>query len=168
MIIGSWLILCVIAIFDLRDNRIPNSWVLLLIFSAIANWFTHEHWGAFAIQSLWGGFALFVGGYCLYLAKAMAAGDVKLLAAIGCLIGWGNLIPVVTCITISAGVVALFVLAQHTAIQPYSASEVYQRFKYRAVHLGRDPLQTATDTKLVMPFAPSVAVGIALFEFLSI
>jgi prepilin peptidase CpaA len=167
MIIGSWLILCVIAIFDLRDNRIPNRWVLLLIFSAVANWFTEISWTAAATHSLLGGIALFAGGICLYAVKAMAAGDVKLLGAVGCLVGWGNIMPVTLCISLSAGIVALFVLAQHTAMQPYSVNELYQKVKYRAVHLGRDPLQS-TESKLVMPFAPSVVLGMALFEFLSL
>ncbi len=92
------------AIYDIRFRRIPN-WLVLagLVIGIGLNTFLFEWAGLlFALK----GFAFaFVIYFPLYLLRGMGAGDVKLMAAIGSIVGWRNWLGIfiITAVVGSAG-----------------------------------------------------------------
>lgn len=103
---------------DLRENRIPNVVVLLMLCSGVllntvgpANGreglFGHFPGALGAVPALLGvlvGLALFLP---IYLSRAMGAGDVKLLAALGAYAGPVEIISLALCILVAGGVLAV-------------------------------------------------------------
>lgn len=103
---------------DLREHRIPNVVVMLMLCGGVllntvgpANgregMFSHFPGALGAAQALTGvlvGLALFMP---MYLSRAMGAGDVKLLAALGAFAGPAEIISLALCILVAGGVLAL-------------------------------------------------------------
>jgi len=103
---------------DLREHRIPNVVVLLMLCGGVllnsvgpANGreglFSHFPGALGAAQALLGvlvGLALFLP---MYLGRAMGAGDVKLLAALGAYAGPVEIISLALCILVAGGVLAV-------------------------------------------------------------
>ncbi|MBY4675731.1 A24 family peptidase [Marinobacterium arenosum] len=80
------LILVVAVVADLRSHRIPNLLTLSAVVMGIGlqTYFLESRGLMAAVFGLMAGLVLFLP---LYLKGAMGAGDVKLLAAIGCFVG---------------------------------------------------------------------------------
>ena len=100
----------VITYYDVRYRRIPNPFVLAtLVTGLVANALVGGAWGAAA--SL-GGCALAFGlMFVLHVFGAMGAGDVKLFAAIGSVVGASLVVPtffVVVLVGGALGVVTMF------------------------------------------------------------
>lgn len=166
---GGWLILILIAVFDAREHRIPNLLVATLItFCLFQQWFmTHELYSV--LITLGCGITLFVLGLVLYFARIMAPGDVKLLAGIGCFLGWEQLQSGLYWIAIASVVVGLFYASLHLAMQPKSLRQLlgrYQTYLYLNKSAIRAPQVSRSSSKLRMPFAPIVVIGLALNNYL--
>jgi len=86
-----WLLLLIIGIFDSRECKIPNFLILiLLIVSIFAS--TSYVGGDGLLLSRFAAFTvMFLSTLILYLLKGIAAGDVKLAAVIGYILGWNSL-----------------------------------------------------------------------------
>jgi prepilin peptidase CpaA len=103
---------------DLREHRIPNIVVLLMMCAGVllntvgpANGreglFSQFPGAIGAMQALFGvlvGLALFLP---MYLGRAMGAGDVKLLAALGAFAGPVEIISLALCILVAGGALAV-------------------------------------------------------------
>src|SRR4051812_43294499 len=78
------------AVYDVRYRRIPNWLSMGGVIAGIAmNSFLYEGWAGMQFALI--GMAVGFGAYfVLYMLRAMGAGDVKLMAAIGACIGWHN------------------------------------------------------------------------------
>ena len=111
--LGLLIGLLVAAVTDVRDGRIPN-WLTFSLAGfgmGVQSW---EHgWGG-VVFSLEG---LMVGLACLlffYVMGGMGAGDVKLLGAIGAVIGPGHVLYVFACTAILGGFYSVAILVgQH-------------------------------------------------------
>jgi prepilin peptidase CpaA len=94
------------AVIDVRQHRIPN-WLTYpaIAMGVLLRWF---FFGWRGLGSALAG-CLFAGGvvFLFYLVRAMGAGDVKLLAAIGSLVGPSDAVIVLAATAISGGVLAL-------------------------------------------------------------
>src|SRR5258707_6460288 len=77
------------AVHDLRSRRIPN-WLVLagLVLGVALNSFLHPYWPGFKEAAQGFGLALLIY-FPLYILHAMGAGDVKLMAALGAMVGPG-------------------------------------------------------------------------------
>src|SRR5512139_2100091 len=78
------------AVFDVRSRRIPN-WLNLfgVVAGVLLNWFLNVdkyNWRS-SLMGLVLAFAIY---FPLYLLRGMGAGDVKLMSAIGSLVGPAN------------------------------------------------------------------------------
>jgi prepilin peptidase CpaA len=103
-------ILLVASITDVRSGRIPN-WLVVsgaALGLAVAGVQFGWRGAGDACLGLLGGFTLY---FPLYLLRARGAGDVKLLAAIGAVVGLGSCVEIAVLSALCGGVMALAVAA---------------------------------------------------------
>src|SRR5580704_17437778 len=108
--IALLLLVAIAAVYDIRFRRIPN-WLVLtgLLAGVVLNTLLLEWSGVRA--SLLGISLAFLIYFPLYLLRGMGAGDVKLMAAIGAIVGPANWIGIFFFTAIVGGVVAIALLA---------------------------------------------------------
>jgi prepilin peptidase CpaA len=100
----------VAAIWDIRTRRIPN-WLTLsgVVIGVALNTFLYE------INGLWfslKGLGLAFGVYfVLYLLRAMGAGDVKLMAAVGAAAGPGDWLGILVLTSVAGAIAGLLLVA---------------------------------------------------------
>ena len=99
------------AIVDVRSRRIPNWLTLGLLLSGIALniWQAGLQGGALALAGATLGLALLLP---LYAVRAIGAGDVKLLAGLGALLGPHVLVSVAVYGALAGGLMSAIVLAR--------------------------------------------------------
>ena len=111
-IISSALIIplaVIITYFDGRFRRIPNAFVLATLISGLAiNTITNGWTGL--LMSLGGCALAFVLMFVLHIFGAMGAGDVKLFAAIGSVIGAPLVLPTFLVVVLTGGLLAVFTM----------------------------------------------------------
>lgn len=96
----------IIAYYDVRYRRIPNAFVLATLAGGVA--INAIFTGFTGIAASFGGCALgFVLMFMLHVFGAMGAGDVKLFAAIGAVIGAGLVVPTFIVVIITGGLLAV-------------------------------------------------------------
>ncbi|MDG3087327.1 prepilin peptidase [Vibrio hannami] len=156
-----WSTLFLVALYDLKENRIPNYCLLLLIVLYVIDaLISFSSWSEIGMN-LVAAATMFFSCLVLFFVRVMAPGDVKLMGVLGYWIGWGNLLDSSFYILISSGVLGiLFILGD--LVNPAS--------KYRNLILFLDKdgrKEFLTKDNLRMPFAPSVFIGLALYQYLS-
>jgi prepilin peptidase CpaA len=99
----------VAAITDVRDRRIPNRITYPAMIAGLALQIASSGWHGI-VQSLAGG--LLFGGvfFLFYMVRAMGAGDVKLAAALGCIIGPASSWQVMFFTAVAGGALAIIVM----------------------------------------------------------
>ena len=98
------------AIWDIRTRRIPN-WLTLagVVLGVALNTFLFELNGLwFSLKGLGIAFGVY---FLLYLLRAMGAGDVKLMAAVGAAAGWQNWLGILVLTSIAGAVAGLLLVA---------------------------------------------------------
>jgi len=162
------LLLGVVAIagfYDLRFRRIPNWLVLIgLIVGIGLNSFLFE-WAGLERALLGMGLALLVY-FPLYLLRAMGAGDAKLMAAVGSILGPGNWLAVFVLTSVLGGLVALIVLLFAGRIRKafwnvgWILNEVIH---LRAPYHSSEELDVRSPRAMRMPHGVMIAFGSAAF-----
>lgn len=96
----------VIGYYDVRYRRIPNAFVLAALAAGLA---TNLMFGGLAgvANSLGGCVMAFVLMFVLHIFGAMGAGDVKLFAAIGAVIGAPLVLPTFLVVVLTGGLLAI-------------------------------------------------------------
>jgi prepilin peptidase CpaA len=153
------------AVYDIRERRIPNWLVLAGIIAGFAWNLYSGGWSGLghAAEGLGLGFALY---FPLYLLKARGAGDVKLLAAVGAIVGPGNCFWVFILTAILGGIIAMVILllrgrVRHTFFNlSFLVSDLS---KLRAPHRSSEELDVTTSRGLRLPHGAMIAVGVAAF-----
>lgn len=135
------------AVWDLRERRIPN-W--LTVGGAVAGFGWHV-WraGVEGLAFAGMGFGLAFGVYAvLFLLRGRGAGDLKMMAAMGAMIGWSNWLLLFVLSGVIGGVVALIVIV------------LRGRVRETLGNLRRLPEQKLGKAgSLALPHAPVVAVA---------
>lgn len=97
------------AITDVRDRRIPNRLTYSAMIAGLALQAAAHGWHGLLFSLAGGG--LFGGAFLVfYLVRAMGAGDVKLAAALGCIIGPGASWQVLFLTAMAGAVMAIVVM----------------------------------------------------------
>lgn len=97
----------IIAYMDVRYRRIPNKLVLLTLIAGLAvNTFFGGTRGL--LVSVAGSALAFALMFGLHIFGTMGAGDVKLFAAIGAVLGSSLVLPTLLIVALTGGVLALF------------------------------------------------------------
>jgi prepilin peptidase CpaA len=106
----------IITYYDVRYRRIPNAFVLATLISGlIVNSIFNGFDGAWA--SLSGCALAFSLMFILHLFGAMGAGDVKLFAAIGAVLGMKLVVPTFLIVLLTGGVLAIYTTLRAGAVR---------------------------------------------------
>ncbi|PMM11517.1 hypothetical protein BCT61_06560 [Vibrio breoganii] len=157
--------LAVIAVSDISENKIPNK-VLVCWLGVQTVVIISSHIGF--LNSLLGAVFLFSVSLLFYIIKAMSAGDVKLLGVLGYAIGWNLSLSFLFWLIISSGMIALFYLARNLSLLGISNPFYFftdPRMFTKNNDISSNSNISRYNQKLTMPFAPCVAVGLALAQY---
>jgi prepilin peptidase CpaA len=155
------------AITDWRTRRIPN-WLTLAGFLAgcAANAYTG---GATGLGHALAGAALaFAIHLPLFLMRASGGGDVKLMTALGAIVGPQDWLVLFVISALLGGVAALAVILWQRAFRRtlrnllHIAREV---MRFRAPHVSRTELDIADERSLTIPRGVLVGCAVAMFLF---
>ena len=155
----------VAATYDMRFRRIPN-WLVLAGIVAGFGWNTYATGLSglgHAAEGLGLGFILY---FPLYLLKARGAGDVKLLAAVGAIVGPGNCFWVFLLTAILGGVIAMIVVMLRGRVRHtfFNVSWIMSDLmKFRAPSQSSEELDVTKSKGLRLPHGAMIAVGAAAF-----
>lgn len=159
------ILVTVAAIYDIRWRRIPN-WLCLagivagLVFHFVVSGFPG------LVQSLAGlglGFILY---FPFYLLRALGAGDVKLMAAIGAVIGAMNCLWVFFLTAVLGGVIALLWVAIRGRMKKTLFNVSYilsDLLKFRAPYKSSEELDVKSNKGERLPHGVLMFVGSVAF-----
>lgn len=153
------------AIFDLRYRKIPNWLVLVgLVLGFGLNTFLFEVAGL-AASAKGMGLALLIY-FPLYLLRAMGAGDAKLMAAVGSIVGWGNWLAIFVATAVIGGVLGVIVLLFAGRIRKtfwnmgWILNEILH---FRAPYHSSQELDVRSAQGMRMPHGVAIALGSIAF-----
>ena len=152
------------AAFDVFTRRIPNQLTYGGIIVGMVFWSVMAGWrglGMAVLGTLIGGgvFLLF------YLVRAMGAGDVKLMAAVGSIAGLWKSIEMLFACAIAGGLMAIGYMLYHHRIRRTLAN-VGELMKFHLQHGAKSHPQfnLANPTAIRMPYGIAIATG-CLYSF---
>jgi prepilin peptidase CpaA len=106
----------IITYYDVRYRRIPNAFVLATLASGIIVNTVYGGWQG-AVMSLGGCAIAFMLMFILHVFGAMGAGDVKLFAAVGSLVGTHLVLPTFLVVILTGGALALLLMLHRGAVR---------------------------------------------------
>lgn len=157
-----WLILIVIGVFDAREQRIPNSWVMLLLVSAVVD----STFAEVTISSrLFGFFILFSLMLLLYMVGGIAAGDVKLAAVLGYILSFDELASYSWMFAFSC----IFIGMMYKLLKRLSAVKSGEYDECQAIVVSisfreKSPIRIGST---YMPLAPVMIIALAIHSYFS-
>jgi len=150
------------ALFDVMYRRIPN-WltvsgvVLGLVMNAIIG--APRGGIVFALSGFLVGFAVYA---VLYALRAMGAGDVKLMAAIGALVGWKSWFGIFLLTAIIGGAMALILVISRGRLKKtvFNVGFILSEMKSgRPAYLKNEELDVRNKKSLGLPHGAVIAVS---------
>ncbi|WP_261834874.1 prepilin peptidase [Vibrio ishigakensis] len=160
--ISVWTLIVVIAVEDLRHHRIPNVYLVLILG---VSGLTLVSDNASPLDNLFGFVAMFTIGMFLFLVRAMSPGDVKLLGVVGFVVGWPHVFPAAFWILLSSGLLGGLVVLSNLSRQGVENPLLCLLDVRSVMESSRNDLHSVYGNKLTMPFAPAVALGLAIFYY---
>jgi prepilin peptidase CpaA len=157
------------AIFDIRSRRIPN-WLVLAGLIVGVGWNVYASgWSGLlrGAEGLGLGFILY---FPLYLIRARGAGDVKLLAAVGAVVGPGNCLWIFLLTAVLGGAIALVLLMFRGRMRKtlFNVGWIIQDLlHFRAPYRSSDELDVTTTKGLRLPHGAMIAVGTLAFLYMA-
>jgi len=160
----------VAAMYDIRDRRIPN-WLTVsgVLVGLALNSFLYQGWPGLRHGLL--GLAMGFGFYfVLYALRAMGAGDVKLMAAVGSMVGWQNWFGIFIITAIFGGAAALVLVVFRGRVKRtlFNLGFILSEMKSgRPAYIGKEELDVRSPKALGLPHGAVIAVGTIAFLILS-
>jgi prepilin peptidase CpaA len=163
------LVLCA-ALFDARYRRIPN-WLTasgVLIGVALNSFLSPGPAGFwFAVKGLLLGFGVYLG---LHLLRAMGAGDVKLMAAVGSITGASDWFGIFLITAVVGGFLSIVVSIAKRRLGKtlFNVGFILSEMRsLRPAYLKNEELDVKSDKALRLPHGVVIAVGTLVFLALS-
>ena len=158
------------AVFDVRYRRIPN-WLTVsgAVLGVAINTIIGSPEGGlvFSLVGLLVAFAVYVA---LYALRAMGAGDVKLMAATGALVGWERWFGIFLVTALLGGVMALMLVLARGRLKKtmFNVSFIVSEMKSgRPAYLANEELDVRNKKALGLPHGAVIAVGTVFYLALS-
>jgi prepilin peptidase CpaA len=153
-------------VYDVRYRRIPN-WLSVsgVLLGIALNTFLYQGWPG-ARLSLVGMAAGFGVYFLLYALRAMGAGDVKLMAAIGSIIGWQDWFGTFLITALIGGAMALILVALKGRVKTtmWNVGFIINEMKSgRPAYLSKEELDVRSPKAMGLPHGAVIAVGTIFF-----
>jgi prepilin peptidase CpaA len=150
------------AVYDVRYRRIPN-WLSVggVLLGFALNCFLYQGWPGFR-HSLIGFAVAFVSYLALYALRAMGAGDVKLMAAVGAIVGWPNWFGIFIVTAIVGGIMAIILVTVRKRLKStfWNVGYIINEMKSgRPAYVGKEELDVQHPKALGLPHGAVIAVG---------
>jgi len=158
------------AVFDVLYRRIPNWLTVSGVLLGIAlNAFIGppEAGLVFSLAGLAVGFGIYA---VLYALRAMGAGDVKLMAAVGALVGYQRWFGIFFITALIGGVMALILVVSRGRLKKtfFNMSFILSEMKSgRPAYLGNEELDVKNKKSLGLPHGAVIAVSTVFYLALS-
>jgi prepilin peptidase CpaA len=155
------------AVFDVLYRRIPN-WLTVsgVVLGIAMNTILGPEAGAGLVFSLVGLLVAFGIYAALYALRAMGAGDVKLMAAIGALVGWERWFGIFFVTALIGGVMALLLVVSRGRFKKtfFNVSFILSEMKSgRPAYLKNEELDVKNKKALGLPHGAVIAVGTVFY-----
>jgi prepilin peptidase CpaA len=160
------IVLLAAAVFDVRYRRIPN-W--LTVGGVVVGIAMNTVIGppAAGIGFALAGFGVAFGIYVLlYALRAMGAGDVKLMAAVGALVGWERWFGIFFVTALIGGVMALILVIARRRLKTtlFNLGFILSEMKsLRPAYLAREELDVKHEKALGLPHGAVIAVSTVFY-----
>jgi prepilin peptidase CpaA len=157
------------AAYDVPYRRIPN-WITAagVLLGLGMNTFLYGWPG---LRTSLTGLAVGFGAYfLLYALRAMGAGDVKLMAAIGAMVGWQDWFGIFLVTAVVGGFAAMALMAMRGRVKKtlWNVGFVLTEMRHgRAAYLSNEELDVRSSKAIGLPHAAVIAVGTLVFLGLS-
>ena len=154
------------AVYDVRYRRIPN-WLTAggVLVGLGLNTFLYQGWPGLKFGLL--GFGIGLGIYfVLYAIRAMGAGDVKLMAAVGSMVGWEDWFGIFILTALIGGVMGLILvlLRKRTKKTLFNVGYILSELKRgRAAYMSREELDVRSPKAMGLPHGAVIAVATLFF-----
>ena len=158
------------AVYDVLYRRIPNWLNVLGALAGIAlNTFLYQGLPGlvFSLKGLFLAFAIYAALYALH---AMGAGDVKLMAAVGAIVGWENWFGIFLVTAVIGGIMSLILIASRRRFKKtlFNVGFILSEMKSgRPAYLSNEELDVKSKKALGLPHGAVIAVGSLFFLALS-
>jgi len=149
--------------YDIRYRRIPN-WLTLpcvIVGFALNAFLEPPVWHGLGDAGL-GVLLALLFNFPLYLLHARGAGDVKLLAGIGALVGWRDWIAIFILSGILGGVLAVILMLSRGRVRKTlwnTANILFEMLHFRAPHLKSEEFDVNSPLALRLPQGAVIALG---------
>jgi prepilin peptidase CpaA len=155
-------VLIAAAIYDVRYRRIPN-WVSVggVLLGIVINTLIGEPGGGllFSLAGLAVGFGIYM---VLYILRAMGAGDVKLMAAVGALVGWKAWFGVFFTTAIVGGLMALLLVLVRGRLKRtlWNVGFIVSEMGHgRPAYVGKEELDVRSPKAVGLPHGAIIAIS---------
>jgi prepilin peptidase CpaA len=155
------------AIYDVRYRRIPN-WLTLsgVILGLGLNGFLNAARPGIFKSSMIGLGAAFGIYFVLYALRAMGAGDVKLMAAVGAVVGWPNWFGIFVVTAAIGGIMALMLIVMRKRFKKtiFNVGFILSEMKSgRPAYVGKEELDVRNPKAMGLPHGAVIAIGTLFF-----
>ena len=142
---------------DVRYRRIPNPFVLATLISGLTMNFAL---GGLAggLSSIGGCVLAFILMFMLHVFGAMGAGDVKLFAAIGSVLGAHLVLPTFVVVVLTGGLLALIVMFRSGAVRS-TLLRVLQILVGLLPGWQMPRFSVPADRRLTIPYGAAITIG---------
>jgi prepilin peptidase CpaA len=159
-------VLVAAAIYDVRYRRIPN-WLTVsgVVVGFLINWRIGLPEGGllFALQGLGAGFGIYL---VLYVLRAMGAGDVKLMAAVGALVGYQRWFGIFFVTAIVGGIMALILVTARGRLRKtlWNVGFILSEMRHgRPAYVGKEELDVRSPRAVGLPHGAVIAVATVFY-----
>ncbi len=158
------------AAYDIPYRRIPNWLTATGVLAGVGmNTFLYQGWPGLRISLT--GLVLGFGAYfMLYMLRAMGAGDVKLMAALGAMVGWQDWVGIFIITAIIGGFASLALMTLRGRVKKtlWNVGFVMTEMTHgRAAYLANEELDVRSKKSVGLPHGAVIAAGTLVFLAMS-